>query len=105
MAVHKVLYVREDDDVALTGDLIEYEGRLWLVPEWLEGPTAGTRCPARIIDTGGLSLMKAGAEHPVDYVLGVPLSRNVLEGRGARLGLDVRQRPDIHLRVDTDFRR
>jgi hypothetical protein len=49
MAIRKVKYVREDDDALLVGDIIEHEGKLWLVPEWLQGPTENTRRPARII--------------------------------------------------------
>jgi hypothetical protein len=53
----------------------------------------------------GLHLTEAAPEHQVDFVLGVPVSEGVLEGRSARLGLDVIQRPDIILDVNTDFHR
>jgi hypothetical protein len=39
-----ILIIREDDGALLRGDTIEYEGKLWLVPEWLAGPTKGTEC-------------------------------------------------------------
>ena len=105
MAVRKALYVRKDDDKAFIGDVIEHEGKSWLVPEWLQGPTAGILCPARIIDIGGLHPQAARPEDRYDLVLATPLSRGVLEGRSVMLGLDVRERPDIHLREDRDFRR
>jgi hypothetical protein len=103
VAVRKIVYVREDDDHALIGHVIEYEGKLWLVPEWLEGPTPGTRSPARIICLDGLPLATPAPEYRADLALARPLSRGVLEGRAIGLALDVRERPDIHLRVDTDF--
>jgi len=40
---------RADDGELLEADTIEYEGKLWIVPEWLAGPTKGTEMPARII--------------------------------------------------------
>ncbi len=105
MAVRKIVYVREDDDKALIGDVIEYEGKSWLVPEWLEGPTAGTRSPALIICLDNLPLATPAPGYRADLALAKPLSRAVLEGRAVALGLDVRKRPDIHLRADTDFHR
>lgn len=105
MAVRKIVVQREDDGSVIIADTIEYEGKLWIVPEWLEGPTPGTLCPALIICVDGLSLMKAGPQYQADFVLGTPLSIAVLEGRSIKLGLDVRKRPDIMLRVDTDFHR
>jgi hypothetical protein len=103
MAVRKTIVSREEDGAIFIADTIEYEGKLWIVPEWIEGPTIGTRCPARIICTDGLRLMPAPPAYQADYVLGLPLSRDVLEGRATKLGLDVRTRPDIILRIDTDF--
>ena len=45
MAVRKVMFMNSDGGALFIGDAIEHEGKLWLVPEWLEGPTKGTECP------------------------------------------------------------
>jgi hypothetical protein len=105
MPVRRTIVQREDDGSIFIADTIEYEGKWWIVPEWLAGPSAGTRCPARIISTDGLRLIPAAPQYQADFVLSVPLSRDVLEGRAIKQGLDVRTRPDITLRVDTDFHR
>ena len=105
MAVRRALYVREDDGQEFIGHVVEYERKLWLVPEWLAGPTKGTLSPARIICTDGLSLTKAAPGDQVDFVLARKLSRAVLEGRAVVQSLAVIERPDIHWREDQDFHR
>jgi hypothetical protein len=105
MTVGTAAYIRKEDGQEFIGSIIEYEGKLWLVPEWLEGPTAGTRCPARIICTDGLSLTKAASGSPADFVLAMPLNKDILEGRKVSQNPSVIERPDIYLRVDQDFLR
>jgi hypothetical protein len=100
MAVRKTQYIREDDGMQFIADTIEYERKLWLVPEWLVGPTEGTLCPARIICLTGLPLGKSGTHQNVDLILGVPLSKDVLEGRKESQNPRVIERPDIVLRED-----
>lgn len=104
MAVRRLLFTT-DDEISLIGDVIEYDEKIWLVPEWYEGPTPNTLCPARIVSLSGLSLAKAGPEYRADLVLATRLKRAVLEGRAVAQNLVVRERPDIFLRVDTDFHR
>jgi hypothetical protein len=105
MAASRARFIREDDGQTFIGLLVEYEGKIWLVPEWLKGPTENILYPARIICTDGLSLTKAARDDHVDYLLATPLSRSVLEGRAAGQNLDVRERPDIQMREDQDFYR
>ncbi len=87
----------------LATDTIEYEGKLWLVPEWLAGPIQGTERPARIIGLHGLVTEKA---HPpydkdVDMILLIPLSKDTLAG-GTAQGLVVIQAPNIVLSLKDD---
>jgi hypothetical protein len=106
MAVRKTVFVREDDGMELIGDTIEYERKLWLVPHWLEGPTEGTLCPARIICLAGLPVGKPSVGYRnVDLAIATPLSRDILEGRRVSQSPLVIERPDIHLREDHDFHR
>jgi hypothetical protein len=105
MAVRKMLFLMEQGGKLIEGDVIQHEGKLWLVPEWLEGPTKGTECPARIICLDGLLLNKPGAQYQgVDWVLYTPLNKDILEGRRVSSNPLVIEKPDIILRVDTDFR-
>lgn len=107
MPVRKTLYQRQDDGELFIADTIQYDGKWWIVPEWLQGPTAGTLCPARIVCLDGLTLNKPAAPYQdrVDWALETPLHRDVLEGRRVSQSPLVIDRPDIYLRVDTDFHR
>jgi hypothetical protein len=60
MKILKTLIQRVDDGELLAADTIEYEGKLWIVPEWLAGPTKGTEMPARIICLDNLLTAKPG---------------------------------------------
>ena len=60
-------------------DSIEYEGHIWLVPEWLDDtPTVGFSRPARIVRVTGFAqpCTFGGA----DYLISNPLPKGVLDG-------------------------
>lgn len=60
-------------------DTIEYEGGLWLVPEWIDGiPSKGYSKPARIIQI--TYLPKSGPFGKADFLLQNPLPKGVFEG-------------------------
>jgi hypothetical protein len=103
MAVRKVVY-RLDDGSPLIGLAIERDGKLWLVPEWLQVPNEDFATPARIICLDGLRLEKAGAQYDADLVLLDPLNKDIHDGRRVSQKPLVIERPDIHLK-DTDFHR
>jgi hypothetical protein len=100
MNVLKTVIQQWDDGSILLCDTIEWQGKLWLVPEWLAGPEPRTERPARIIGLHGLMLQKAHPPYQADYMLGTPLSKDTLAG-GTAQGLDVIQAPDIVRNVDT----
>ena len=102
MKILKTLIQRADDGELLEADTIEYEGKLWIVPEWLAGPTKGTEMPARIICLDNLQTAKPGPRYWADLVLSVPLSKDFLEGRALMQGVAVIEKPDIFRRADTD---
>jgi hypothetical protein len=106
MAISKTLILRHEDNAILAVDTIEYKGKLWIVPEWLAGPTKGTEWPARIICLDGLPLVKPPLQYEnlADRYLSIALSKETLEGRSITQGFVVIERPDILLRVGTDFR-
>lgn len=106
MAVRKLIFQTLEGGGLFIGDVIEHQGKLWLVPEWLAGPTKGTARPARIICLEGLPLSKPNPQQDhADWALSTPLSTEILEGRKASQNPLVIERPDIFLRVVTDFHR
>lgn len=56
-------------------DTIEFEGKMWLVPEWVDNPREGWRKPVRIICLDILPHQKSPGG-PADFVLnhGIPKS-------------------------------
>ncbi len=63
------------DGIIYKVDTIEYEGKIWLVPEWLDNAVGGWRIPARIILLDVLPHQKT-PDGPVNFVLtyGIPKS-------------------------------
>jgi hypothetical protein len=58
---------------------IEYEGRLWLVPEWLEAPAEGWRVPARRILLDSLRHEPAPPGYPAQWVVLFPIPKAFLD--------------------------
>ena len=61
-------------------DTIEYEGKMWLVPEWLDSPREGWRKPARIICLDVLPHQKSPGG-PSDFVLNGGIPKSVFDGQ------------------------
>ena len=103
MAIRKIFY-RTDDGGSFTGDVIEYGGKSWLVPQWLKMPDANILCPARIVCLDGLLQEPAPPGLGADLVLTHPLRKDILTGQRVSQQPLVIEQPEIHLRVDQDFR-
>lgn len=77
MKIFKTLVSFEDG--IFSCDTIEYKGKLWLVPEWLDGePKKGYSKPVRIICMSSLEQSDSFEEN--DYVLKDPIPKAVLDG-------------------------
>ena len=59
-------------------DTIEYEGDLWLVPEWIDNSSEGYSRPTRIIRLTFLPHTRGFSED--EYVLQNPIPKFVFEG-------------------------
>ena len=92
MDILKTLIQQCDDGSIFVCDTIRWQGKLWLVPEWLVGPDLATEIPARVIGLDGLPLQNGQPQ--ADYLLAIPLSKATLAGATAQ-GLDVIERPEI----------
>jgi hypothetical protein len=78
MKILKTLVTFPDGIYAI--DTIEYEGDLWLVPEWIDGtPSEGYSKPVRIIRMP--PLQQAGPSVSADYIVSNPLPKGVFEGQ------------------------
>jgi hypothetical protein len=79
--IFKTAVLVEDGGDLLQCDTIEYEGKLWLVPEWLEVPTQRMTMPTRIIGLDRSLFQKPSPKYPVDYFLSCPLPKAVFYGQ------------------------
>lgn len=81
-------------------DVIEFEGKTWLVPEWLDMPSAQVTMPARIVLVDTLPHERAPGSDQI--VLTAPVPINVLEGRASpeqEARYVVVERPNIRLPI------
>ena len=83
-------------------DTIEYDGKMWLVPRWLEAPSEGWKTPARIILLDSRDRQTAPADFEADFVRRSPIPKDVFEGRipkGSEDEFVVIERPDVKIPI------
>src|ERR1700723_3264895 len=74
--------VGSDGGGIFTVDTIEYDKKLWLVPEWLDVPAQGVSKPRRIIRMDLLRFQKmTNTAYHLDYILNDYMPKAVLDGR------------------------
>ncbi len=81
-------------------DTIEFEGKMWLVPVWLDNREEGFSYPARIILLDTLPHEKSRSPLE-DFLLTDPLPKAVFDGQvppESELDYVVVERPDIQVR-------
>ena len=98
----QTILVLRDDGELFVADAIDYEGKLWLVPEWIPGPELRCERPTRLICLDDLQVVEADSRHQADLELVRPLPKSFLDGREVMEGVSVINRPDIFRRVDTE---
>ncbi len=79
-------------------DTIEYDGKMWLVPDWLEAPSEGWKTPARIILLDSLYHQPFPSGSRYDFLLKLPMPKDVFEGRIPKElegEFVVKERPDV----------
>jgi hypothetical protein len=91
------LVIRIDDThhVAFM-DVIEFEGKFWLVPEWLDNASLGVSMPVRIISLEKIRHSRS-AGHP-EFVVDDPIPKSVSDGPiqpAEAHGFVVKERPAI----------
>jgi hypothetical protein len=80
-------------------DAVEFDGKLWLVPRWLDFPAQGLTEPARLVRFDTL-LHQATPNSPqeVDYVLDQPIPGELFEIRTPKqpiLGFEFLELPEV----------
>jgi len=92
--------VPSDNGTIHTVDTIEYEGKLWLVPQWLDKPKEGLSRPARIIRMDSLPHVTGFGVH--QFVLTNYMPKGVLDGEilsGLENQYEVVDLPEIVIRT------
>jgi hypothetical protein len=84
-----------DDGALEMCDAVEYEGKLWLVPEWTAFPSERIQKPVRIISLDGLTLAPLASRYQADFALQNPMTKDVLAGRGTTGSPVVIEGPDL----------
>jgi hypothetical protein len=95
-----------DGNSIFTISAIEHEGKLWLVPHWLESKELGLIMPARIISLENLQVqdLRNMPNLPTDFSVGKPIPKAVFDGRVEQpeaAGYVVVERPPIRFRKPT----
>lgn len=78
-------------------DAISYQGKMWLVPEWLDNPLGGWRKPARLICLDVLPHQESPGG-PSDFVVNVGIPKYLCNDQNPPKpedGFVVIDRPDI----------
>ncbi len=78
MKILKVMVMGLEGGTISKCDAIEYEGKLWLVPRWLDIPAKGVTKPARLVRFDSLphQAMPPGFG---DYCVNVPIPKELFE--------------------------
>jgi hypothetical protein len=99
MNIFKTLVALEGDGYVYTLDTIEYKGKMWLVPEWIEPIAKQWTSPLRIICLDVLPHQKSSSpDH--DFVLNNPIPKCILAGQVPLEKVKqyvVIERPDVRL--------
>ncbi len=86
-------------------DTIEYEGKMWLVPHWLESPAQGWKTPTRIVCLDGLPHQKTPGSPFGDFVLTYPIPKALLLSgqvpKQSKFVIVVVESPDIRIPIQS----
>jgi hypothetical protein len=75
-----LVFLDNDEGEIFKMDVIEHEGKHWLVPEWLESIATGQRTPARIILVDNLPHQNCIGSGPSDFVVNIALPTSLVRG-------------------------
>jgi hypothetical protein len=98
MDLLRALVAFEGEPALFGMDAIEYQGKAWLVPEWIQQQGSEYAMPARIIQIDNLQHQRIPKDSgaPYQFSLSAPIPKAVCEGRdpkSAERGYIVVERP------------
>ena len=85
LQVRQIMAVVEGTDEYRVLDTIEFEGKLWFVPGWLDSPDKKAKRPARIVCLDGLQFDRRNGPGP-EFLLRVPLPKSLFEPGWSEVG-------------------
>jgi hypothetical protein len=101
MKEFKALVIASDDGSIAKGDGIEFDGKLWLVPQWYDIPAQGVRKPARLIRFDSLPHQHTpNSKQGVEYVINYPIPKELFAletPKQAIPGFEFVEMPEIDL--------
>lgn len=103
MKIFKTMLSLEGEAIIYQIDTIEYEGKMWLVPRWLEASSEGWKRPERIICLDELRHQRGSSGIPADFILNDPIPRSVLLDQiqeQSKYSSLVIMRPDIRIPIE-----
>jgi hypothetical protein len=76
----KALVIGVEDGTIGKIDGLEYEGKLWIVPQWCDIPAKGVTKPARLIRFDTLPhQVTPNSQYGVDFVLNSPIPKELFD--------------------------
>jgi hypothetical protein len=104
MKIYKTLISFTDEYLGkiMQCDTIEFNGKFWLVPKWLDNLEEGTRTPLRIICLDYLPHQKTEDFGDVDFVINSPMPICVFDGEipaETEYRFDIVESPDLWIDI------
>jgi hypothetical protein len=81
-------------------DAIEYQGKLWLVPHWLDMPAQGVTMPARIVRFDNLRYDDVRSTNLGDFVVTMSMPKELFETQSPKqpiTGYEYLELPEIRI--------
>lgn len=99
--IFAVMIVGPEQGTTALCDGLEHEGKLWLVPQWLDVPGQGLTKPVRLIRFDQLEHTHSpGAKDGIEYVVNVPIPKTLFDIRTPKItepGFEVVDLPELAL--------
>jgi hypothetical protein len=103
MPIFKAILTVEGSNETSSVSVIEYDGKFWLVPQWLENRTAGWRKPERLIFLSDLAhQILPESSSRGHFLVSAPVPTSVLYGpaqQAVDTGYRVIHRPEIQFPI------
>jgi hypothetical protein len=82
MRQFRAMVIGVEDGAISQCDGIEFEGKLWLVPRWLDVPAQGVTKPVRLIRFDSIPHQHTpNSQYQVEYVINSPIPKELFDVR------------------------